>query len=725
MLGIAILVATLALISQIGLLALVLKRVPTSPLRRAFTAFLVALIVWSLGSLLARLDRQHAYEWLTFSTLDSVVGLPLVIYYFVLNFTGERHSRYWMPVGIIGLIVIGLVVTTKGFLATAIFTPDGFFEVTYQHTATLPLMVFFGITYVTMSVRDLVLAFRKTSDPIRRNRLRYPLIAIALMTLGLTTNILPPLRRLPVDVTANWLSAVLLAYAVLRYRLFDVGLAFRIGLSFASVVLIIAGAYVVSLTALTQAGPSNQTLVLFALSVLGAWLLLRFVPGLRQSVQLRVDRSLFPERYDAQALLADIGRAGQQLRPISELALLVIEHLRTSMHVHYGTFFAPSPTNGEFSPLTMMGDPPGVEDIVLRPDHPLILYLQETQRGLETQQIPGLPQLKGMWDIEEQQLQALICAYFLPVTREGQLIGLFALSHRDDRGTYSLADQRLLETLAGQLAVIMENASLYEAAQERARELQRAYDELQELDRLKDEFVQNVSHELRTPLTFIKGYVELLLEGMLGPKLAEEQADALQVVQQRTDAVIRLVNDILSLQSIEEGNLRIEPVSVLEVMQLVVGSAGAEVERRGLTLKLEAGPGVHFVMGDDGRLQQVFDNLLGNAIKFSSVGGEIKVRVRTEEGWVVVEVEDKGMGIPADKLERVWDRFYQVDGSSTRRYGGTGLGLSIVRRIVEAQGGMVEVRSREGEGSCFTVCLPVMEDDVGSDVEGLDAASFI
>ncbi len=249
---------------------------------------------------------------------------------------------------------------------------------------------------------------------------------------------------------------------------------------------------------------------------------------------------------------------------------------------------------------------------------------------------------------------------------------------------------------------------LFDAQEQRTRELTAALDELKELDRMKDEFVQTVSHELRTPLTFIKGYVELLLDGDLGD-LNAEQTDALRIVMERTENIIHLVNDIISLTQPEAARLALESVDMTSLARAAVHSAGAITGQARLRLELDAEADLPRVRGDLQRLSQVFDNLLGNAIKFSPEGGLICVRLRRRDNVVRTEVSDQGIGIPADRIDRIWDRFYQVDSTTTRRFGGTGLGLAIVKRLIEAHGGEVGVSSVEGQGSTFYFTVPVDE----------------
>ena len=292
----------------------------------------------------------------------------------------------------------------------------------------------------------------------------------------------------------------------------------------------------------------------------------------------------------------------------------------------------------------------------------------------------------------------------VPIKLGGRVVGV--LNVESDRvGAFDEGDRFLLETLADQVAIALENAHLYATVQERARQFAAANEELKTYDRMKDEFVQTVSHELRTPLTFIKGYVELLLERVMG-ELNQEQVDALQIVAQRTESIVHLVNDIISLTRSELPSLQLHVLDLREVALLAVQAARAVTERAGLRLTTDFPDSLPEVMGDSQRLSQVFDNLIGNAVKFSPDGGTICVRLRAEEGTVRAEVSDQGIGIPADKLERVWERFYQVDGTTTRRFSGTGLGLAIVKRLIEAHGGQVGAESTVGHGSTFWFAVP-------------------
>ena len=230
-----------------------------------------------------------------------------------------------------------------------------------------------------------------------------------------------------------------------------------------------------------------------------------------------------------------------------------------------------------------------------------------------------------------------------------------------------------------------------------------------EMDEIKRQFVSVVSHELRTPLTSIKGSLQMLDSGILGP-LSDDQQELVTMAVSNSERLGQLVNDILDLERLDAGRMPLDPaeVSALDLARdSVMGITGA-ADAAGVRLAVEPAPvdlAVDVVV-DPHRMIQVLTNLLGNAIKFSERGATVRVEVSRTGDDVSISVSDRGRGIPADQLSSVFDRFGQVDVGDSRRGSGTGLGLAIAREIVERSGGTITVASELGEGSTFIVNLP-------------------
>jgi two-component system phosphate regulon sensor histidine kinase PhoR len=233
--------------------------------------------------------------------------------------------------------------------------------------------------------------------------------------------------------------------------------------------------------------------------------------------------------------------------------------------------------------------------------------------------------------------------------------------------------------------------------------------ELRRLERVRSEFVANVSHELRTPLTCIKGYLETLLDGAL-----EDSAHArrfLEVAGTHAERLDRLIDDLLELSNIESGRVTLVPVR-LDLDEVVAGMA-AMFERRTvqnrLTLVRAVRPGLA-VRADRDRLVQILVNLVDNAVKFTSEGGQIRIEAALgSDGRVEITVRDTGVGIPSTDLPRITERFYRVDRTRSREVGGTGLGLAIVKHLVQAHGGELRIESALGSGTAVSFTLPAAE----------------
>jgi signal transduction histidine kinase len=247
--------------------------------------------------------------------------------------------------------------------------------------------------------------------------------------------------------------------------------------------------------------------------------------------------------------------------------------------------------------------------------------------------------------------------------------------------------------------------------------LTRALEQQRELDKLKNEFIQNVSHELRTPLSIIRGYAELLDAGELGP-LSEEQCVAVDVITRRSLMLSKMLDDLLTILSAETGKMDHTPVDLAGLVRISLIDFEVQVKKAGLTLRSHIELPIAPVLGDAAHLRRVLDNLLSNAMKFTEPGGEVSVALYQVGSEVIVEVADTGIGIAPENMEHLFERFYQVDGSMTRRYGGVGLGLALVKEIAAAHGGSVRVHSTLGEGTQFRISLPAMPGILVASVSG-------
>ncbi len=228
--------------------------------------------------------------------------------------------------------------------------------------------------------------------------------------------------------------------------------------------------------------------------------------------------------------------------------------------------------------------------------------------------------------------------------------------------------------------------------------------EIRALEKAKKDFVVNVSHELRTPLTAIKGFLETI-----EPRAEEENRPYLEIISRNTDRLIAIVQDLLVLSELEERGSKIDKIGVeLKPMaESILKMFEKRAADKGLALSLEAFPHLPLLQADPGQMEGLLINLIDNAVKYTEKGS-VTVRLSAREAQMLIEVEDTGPGIGAEHLPHVFERFYVVDKSRSKKLGGTGLGLSIVKHIVLAHKGSVSVKSRVGQGTTFSVLLPLV-----------------
>ncbi len=233
--------------------------------------------------------------------------------------------------------------------------------------------------------------------------------------------------------------------------------------------------------------------------------------------------------------------------------------------------------------------------------------------------------------------------------------------------------------------------------------------ELKKMAKVRAEFVANVSHEFKTPLTTIRGFVETLKDGAVNDK--EKAKKFLDIILKHTERLEYLVNDLLSLASMESQELRLdlEKVPVPALLESAAGMYKQQLDKKQQRLELQIPKDLPLIQVDRLKIEQVFINLLDNAIKFTPQGGQITIIAYQQNGSVQVDFQDSGIGIDPQHLPRIFERFYRVDKGRSRDMGGTGLGLAIVKHIVLAHQGKVSVQSTHGNGSTFSVFLPISQ----------------
>jgi signal transduction histidine kinase len=306
--------------------------------------------------------------------------------------------------------------------------------------------------------------------------------------------------------------------------------------------------------------------------------------------------------------------------------------------------------------------------------------------------------------VQDLNIRAMI---ILPLVARGKTLGVMWLLDTETPRKFSDVEIQRANMLSDQVAIAIDNAMLFRQLSEANRQLEDSYDRLKNLDSMKMEFFTLLSHELRTPLTTIKGYADLLQDGVLG-SLNEEQHDKLSRISAGVDRLTKIVENLSDLSSIASKKYVVDiiPVSLIDLINEVVKGMAFLAESKGIDISTDVPLNLPIVYVDRARIMQVVLNILNNAIKYTPSGGHVTISARDKGDHVLVAVHDTGIGIPQRDLENIFSGFYHSGYKLSYEYKGAGLGLALSRGIVESHGGRIWAESEVGKGSTFYFTLP-------------------
>ncbi len=345
--------------------------------------------------------------------------------------------------------------------------------------------------------------------------------------------------------------------------------------------------------------------------------------------------------------------------------------------------------------------------------HPQTIAQNSTEADRAYQQLVSLAQAKG-----EQVFLSRVLAtkaptnLILEATNMKMLLATPLKSQNRNHGVlvlgrqaanFSLSDHDFVAVLSGQASIALENARLF-------TQIQEAYQQLQLLDHMKSEFINIAAHELRTPLAILMGYTSVLEDDLIGPQREYVSKIARNALRLRS-----LIDDMLNLKHLESGKISLshEELDLHAVFHDIIQDMSLLIAEKGLELQVNIPADFPLMVVDQQKLDLIIMNLLHNAIKFTPPNGRIVFEAKVQDNQALMSISDTGIGIPRSELNRIFDRFYQVERSLTREYGGIGLGLAIARGMVEVCGGEICVDSEPGQGTTFCFTLPLDNTHLG------------
>lgn len=708
-----------------GLAILVLSKNPTAALNRYFTGFAVTAGGWV--ATLYFFNRHPDTPFLT--TLGRInfafAACFILFYYLILPEIARRKNHYLKWQILETMVLVGLTVFTP-LIDTSEHLRNG------RHITDFgPLFLLFiahVIGYVGSALYLTFFVYRQKST--KRIRSQLTIIGLGIFVMGLiaivTNLVLPFYLKIFTFQEIGALSIIALigtiAYAILTHQLFDIRIVVRRTVVFTALFAFIIITYSVSALILREAIVGEAAALDFKSNIVN--LLTICVIGfaiepLRRWLTIKTDRFLFKREYDMQEVIAGLTKELIGVINLDEALALLMQTLVKVMHLRHAVVYVFQPgEHGDFvikrirqsgysHPSRLMQDA-GSDTIQYFLDKPAMLLKRTLDAELADEDIILKTPRASSKDIGlistfvkkhalklsvSEKMDELKAAIAIPLFVGKQPIGLIFLSDKKSGESHSEDDLSLLETIGSQTINAIQKAKLYED------------------DQAKSEFVSIASHELLTPIAAIQGYLSMILEEHMG-KIDAQTHGYLEKVYSSTKRLRFLVNDLLSVSRIEAGRIKIElqSIDMVKTIKEVIDQLQFLADEKQLKIKLNKPTDtLPPVLADSDRLMEVLINLIGNSIKYTQEGSITIDVEQTRNGLIHVDITDTGIGMSKEAQAHLFEKFYRISSPETTGITGTGLGLFITKSVMEKMGGSVSVKSKQGEGSTFSITIPIFQ----------------
>ncbi|MGA9349194.1 MAG: HD domain-containing phosphohydrolase [Anaerolineae bacterium] len=477
--GISIAIPLIALTCYGALLFITARQGLERTVNRFFALYLLSMLVWSFGTFMMRVAADDVLFW-NKVMLGGLMGMPLAFFGFVRVFLMIKGQRRWLYLGLL-LYTILLIANGMGYVSEYVhMLEEGVVE--FRFGPAVPVLGVYFVFLLAFSALNLMRGYRRARDSVQSNRIRYALLGLSAIVLGSITNLVPALGGYPIDIAANVVNACLIAYAIFRYQLLEITVVFRRGLLYSVPMTMIGIFYFIAISLAVQVFHVFVGYQIFILSFLIAVVTAVVAQPLWDSAQLWIDKLFFREKYDAYLMLQKLSREVASIIHLEDLLNMVLEELAARMHIAgIGAYLKGG--MGDFRLAAQTGRYKNPAHLSLGKDHPVVHWLVRKGDVLTRHEIGVLPHFQALWGEETEELERLGLELFVPLKAKGELVGILAVGRKLSDEAYSQDDQLTLSALANQTAVAIENARLYEEAQQEIRNRKRVEEEIKERNR--------------------------------------------------------------------------------------------------------------------------------------------------------------------------------------------------------------------------------------------------
>ncbi len=660
--------------------------------------------------------------------------LSIMFLYLSRSFLRADGVRWqWWAIG--GVPLSLLVAIAGGLIPIPLTAQIGSLVITRQGIgAAVSIIGWIGVTVGAGVITTQ--AYRRANQPLHRNRIIYWSFVIALNVAG---DMLLFASRISLGGGIRLLATVFAAYIVTTHRLFDVRQIVRWLLAYLIVSIMATNIFFASLAGLSYLFRTSLEYGQWvAIAATAATLALIITPLLR-FIHQWVDRLISGAGYDPGRAVREYGASISNILDIERLAAKVISLISETMNArHVRLFLVDHARTGDDSAAVFRLRAVKIEEQdeapagTLSADDPVAEYLRQEGRPLAQYDIDLLPRYRQMPEAERAWLTSLRMDVYVPIYAKGDWIGLLALGPKATGDRYFDDDMNLLDTLADQTAIALENARLVADLVQLNKDLKQAYADLEkankqlkELDNLKSQFIGAITHELRTPVANIQFSAQLMEKYGLEHLLPEQREQMQQLLGAAKHAKVMVDNLVAFATFIgKQGELKLDQFSFSEVLGETLLTLEPQANRKGINLRADVvDPSTVSsvslalipaeqspfppITGDRDRLADAVYHLMHNAIKFTEKDGKVIARCWAKDDRLHFEVSDTGVGVPPERLPTLWEGFAQMADPLKRGVEGLGLGLALVKYVVTAHDGEVYAESQQGVGSTFGFRVPL------------------
>lgn len=713
--GFAILLFSIVVCATIG--ALVLSRGVRDKITYTYALLTFTLLVMSTANYLA-VDTT-SYQLLTVRLVmaSSTVAIYLILLLVTSMRGGEsfRRWRYYFLAATIGVVIIDVSpMLFSGIVAGAPPKP-------ILGPAVAVYFIHFLVS-LCIVVIELVRMGRRARNAKQSSQYRSlifgiaPIIALA----PLTSFVLPNLFNISNYVVLTPLYGVAFSigvgYAVVRHGLFDVKrvavrtVAYILSI-FTMAAVYFGLAYIASTTLFS--GTTTTGVSMSPINIALALILAFIFQPIKQFFDKVTNQIFYRDRYDTNTFLSRIGQVLTSTTKLHEVMSRSAHEIETTLKTNGSMFIVYRDHHPDAVSMTKL------KNNFTETEYALIHDLALTV-GCGVLMVSSL---ESNHAYDAQRLRMLLAkrniALVLPLVTANEIIGYLLLGEQL-AGNYTKRDIEVLETLADSLIIAIQNARSVQVVRDlnthleqritaATKELRTSNKRLVELDATKDEFVSMASHQLRTPLTSIKGYLSMVLEGDVG-RISPQQRQLLTEAFTSSERMVGLIGDFLNVSRLQTGKFMIDcrPTDLAKLVAQEVESIHQIADTHGVTIKYRQPAVFPTLYLDDNKLRQVVMNFIDNAIYYSPESRTpITLRLTVEDGYAVLRVIDKGMGVPAEVQRQLFTKFFRAENARRQRPDGTGVGLFLAKKVIDGHGGKIVFESSEGKGSTFGFRLPI------------------